>query len=56
MNGAPGLLSALGIRVRRVQELSEGAVYLEDRRLLLVDGGLSDEQINDVANQVIPAL
>lgn len=50
------LLAALGIRVRHVPNLTEGALYIEDRRLLLLDDKLSDRQMADLVTQVVPVL
>lgn len=54
--GAQRLLQALGIQILHVQDLPEGAIYIKDRRLLMLDNELSDEQVEDVANQTVAAL
>ena len=56
MTGAPGLLEALGIRIRNVPDLTEGALYVVDKRLLLLDAELSDAQADDLACQVVRVL
>jgi hypothetical protein len=51
-----GLLSALGVRVRRVADLREGAIYIADRKLLLLDIELTDHQIAEAIDSVLPAV
>lgn len=51
-----GLLSTLGVRVRRVADLREGALYVADRKLLLLDIELSDSQIAQAMDAVLPGV
>lgn len=51
-----GLLSALGVRVRRVADLDEGAVYVPEMKLLFLDFEMTDEDITDALDQVLPSL
>lgn len=51
-----GLLKTLGIRVRRVADVHEGAIYLPNHKLLLLDIEMSDEQISEAIDAVIPCL
>lgn len=51
-----GLLRALGVRVRRLADLEEGAIYIADRSLLLLDIDLSDCQIRRAIEKVLPAV
>lgn len=48
-----GLLKTLGVRVRRIADLDEGALYVEDRRLLLLDFDLTDEQVIEAIDAVL---
>lgn len=44
------VLAALGVRVREVADLAEGALWLGRRRLLLVDpAAFSSEECEDLA-------
>lgn len=56
MSGAIGLLTVLGVRIHWVADLEERALYIEDRRLLLLDTELSDSQADDVAIQLVESL
>lgn len=51
-----GLLRALGVRIRRLADLEEGAVYIADRSLLLLDIELSDCQIRRAIESVLPSV
>jgi hypothetical protein len=51
-----GLLKMLGVRIRRVADLDEGALYFSERRLLLLDFELSDEDATDAIDRVLPAM
>lgn len=48
-----GLLEALGVRVREVDDLAEEAVWLASHRLLIVDRALSPDQRGAVACRVL---
>jgi len=50
------VLKALGVRVRRVKDLQEGSLFVEDRRILFLDHELTDEQINDAIEWTLPLL
>lgn len=49
-----GILMMLGVRVREVHRLDEGAVWLPRRRLLLIDAGLSEAQRAEAAAAFLP--
>lgn len=49
-----GLLKALGVRVRRVADLDEGAIYVKESRLLLLDFNMTDEHIDRAMDDVLP--
>lgn len=51
-----GLLKSLGVRIRRIADLEEQALYIEESKLLLLDIELDDAQITDVIDQVLPSL
>jgi hypothetical protein len=51
-----GLLKTLGVRIRRVADLDERALYLKDRKLLLLDYELSDQEVSDAIDRVLPFL
>lgn len=51
-----GLLSSLGVRVRRIADLREGALYVADRKLLLLDVELSDLQAAEAIDAVLHAV
>ncbi len=51
-----GLLKALGVRVRRVADLDEGALYLPTQMILLLDIEMSDEEITQTIDDLLPAL
>lgn len=51
-----GLLKAWGVRVRRVADVDEGAIYLPNHKLLLLDIELTDAQISDAIDSVVPSL
>jgi len=46
------VLGALGVRVKRVKDLDEGAVYVSDRRLLFLDDLMPDYEVSAVADRV----
>lgn len=48
-----GVLQALGIRVRKVPDLEEGALYFSDNKLLLIDVCMDDEEISDALDQLL---
>lgn len=50
-----GLLKALGVRVRRVADLEEGALYLDRSRLLLLDFQMPDEDVKIALDQAFLA-
>ena len=54
--GSRALLLALGVRIRKVTELDEGAIYIEDRRLMLLDRTLTEEQVARAIDRVLPSL
>lgn len=47
-------LMLLGIRVRKVEELDERALFFPQRRLLLIDSDLDRHQRAEVAATVLP--
>lgn len=49
-----GLLRAMGVRIRRVADLEEGALYLPVEKLLLLDIELTDGEVNDAIDAVLP--
>ena len=51
-----GLLKALGVRTRRVADLSEGKLYVPDRQLLLFDFELSEVDVIAAMDRLIPAM
>ena len=51
-----GLLETLGVRIRRVAELDEGALYIQQCRLLLLDIELTDKQVTEAQERVLPHL
>lgn len=51
-----GLLSALGVRIRRVADLDEGVLYFSKTKLLLIDFELSDEEVADAIDEILPAV
>ena len=51
-----GVLHALGVRVRRVADLDEGAIYIARFRMLLLDDNLNDTQAEKAVDQVLPSL
>lgn len=51
-----GILSALGVRIRRVADLSEGALYYADEKLLLLDIELGDRETRAALDAVLPTL
>ena len=54
--GKQGLLKSLGVRIRRVADMNEGAIYLPNHKLLLLDIELSDELVSDAIESVLPSL
>lgn len=48
-----GLLKTLGVRIRQVADLSEGAIYIEDRKLLLLDVELTAQQVSEATDAVL---
>lgn len=48
-----GLLRTLGVRIRRIADLEEGAIYLADRNLLLLDIELSDRQMQKACETLL---
>lgn len=55
MNSSEALLEAMGVRVRHVVDLSEGALFLKKSKLLLLDIDISHDEINQVIEEVLPA-
>lgn len=53
---ALGLLSALGVRVRRIADLREGALYYADEKLLLLDIELDEHMTRAAIDAVLPTL
>lgn len=51
-----GLLSALGVRIRRVADLDEGALYFSKTKLLLLDFEMGDEDVAEVIDDLLPAV
>jgi len=49
-------LQALGIRVRRVVDLDEKAVYLPRYEILLLDAELTDFQVSGAIEHLLPRL
>lgn len=50
------LMDALGVRVRRVDDLGEGVVWVLDLKLLLIDFDLSNERITEAIAELLPGL
>lgn len=48
-----GVLKALGVRVRRIADLDEGALYLSNSRILLLDLELSESEITQAMDDVL---
>ena len=51
-----GFLKTLGVRIRRVADMDEGAIYLPNHKILLLDIELTAEQVTDAIDAVIPTL
>jgi hypothetical protein len=51
--GPFAVLEALGVRVREVDDLAEGAVYVESHRLLVVDRDLSLADLEDYVCELL---
>lgn len=51
-----GLLKALGVRIRRVADLDEGAIYLSRSKILLLDLEMDDRQIVEAIDEVFLSL
>lgn len=51
-----GILKVLGVRIRRVADLDEGAIYLPDNKLLLLDIELSQECVTVAIDGILPSL
>lgn len=49
-----GVLIAAGIRVRRVADLEEGALYLKKSKLLLLDNDLPDASVDAAVDEILP--
>lgn len=49
-----GLLRAMGVRIRRVADLEEGALYLPNEKLLLLDIELTEEEVTYAIDSVLP--
>lgn len=49
-----GRLKTLGVRVRRVADLEEGAIYLPSQKVLLLDIEMTDKDIDDAIEQILP--
>lgn len=50
------LFQAFSVRVRRVADLEEGSIFYYPDRLLLLDAELSDDDVNEVEDQVLAAV
>lgn len=50
-----GVLRALGVRVRRVDDLDERALFLPKSKLLLLDYMLSEAEATDAADRAVLA-
>ena len=56
MSGDRGLLATLGVRTRQVADLDEGALYIPEAKLLLLDIELSHERVSCALDRVLPML
>lgn len=48
------LLDALGVRMRKVEDLEEGKLYVPDRKLLLLDVDMTLSQISAAIDRILP--
>ena len=47
-------LMMLGVRVRNVEELQDGAIWMEDQRILFIDSALTHRERADLAQMLLP--
>lgn len=54
--GDRDLLNHLGVRIRYVADMNEGAVYLPDQRMLLLDLDMDERRVNVAMDEILPIL
>lgn len=51
-----GLLEALGVQVERIGNLKQGALYLEDEKILLLDAHFGGRDLEELIDSILPEL